>query len=105
MAAEQLQKRRAQMRENSRRWRARNPGAQYAAVKSWTERNREKRNAQAKVYRAIRAGKLARPGTCETPGCEAPDPHAHHEDYAKPLAVRWLCPVHHYEADQAREGS
>ena len=22
---------------------------------------------------------------------------AHHEDYGRPLAVRWLCPAHHAE--------
>ena len=29
---------------------------------------------------------------CEMCGADA---QAHHEDYSKPLEVRWLCPVHH----------
>jgi hypothetical protein len=30
--------------------------------------------------------------------CGDPDAHAHHEDYSKPLEVRWLCTQHHNEA-------
>ena len=43
---------------------------------------------------AIRAGELVR-GVCEK--CGEPDAHAHHDDYSKPLEVRWLCRQHHEE--------
>lgn len=47
------------------------------------------------VYNAIRDGKLFRE-PCSICG-KTEHIHAHHDDYAKPLNVRWLCPVHHSE--------
>lgn len=75
------------------------------------DENRERRNALMRSYRlahstkhhhearhmvkrAIDAGKLVRQ-PCEI--CGATPTHAHHDDYGKPLDVRWLCPPHHYE--------
>jgi Homeodomain-like domain len=60
----------------------------------WRQRYPEKSIAQSKVAYAIRKGVL-RSQPCETCGRFPAD--AHHEDYAKPLEVRWLCPVHHAE--------
>lgn len=55
----------------------------------WASRNKEKRVVHGIVGRAIKSGLLA-PEPCET--CLATSPiHAHHDDYAKPLEVRWLC--------------
>jgi hypothetical protein len=48
------------------------------------------RRAQSAVRRAIRSGELVRPGTCEACG-RACKPDAAHTDYARPLAVVWLC--------------
>lgn len=45
------------------------------------------------VNNAIRDGKIARQ-PCEVCGRKA---QAHHEDYSKPLDVRWLCFQHHRE--------
>lgn len=59
---------------------------------------RVKSRARATVHAAIKRGELVRPATCEEcggPGREYRDGragiHAHHDDYAKPLEVRWLC--------------
>lgn len=41
---------------------------------------------------AIRRGKLIK-GTCEL--CGRNDTQAHHDNYADPLKVRWLCPMCH----------
>jgi hypothetical protein len=38
------------------------------------------------------------PGRCEVCGVEKT--HAHHDDYTKPLDIRWLCREHH---DQLHE--
>ena len=58
--------------------------------------------AVVKVSKAVRAGKLI-PQPCEVCGVSktASDGrravHAHHDDYSKPLEVRWLCKQHHDE--------
>lgn len=44
--------------------------------------------AGAKVEEAIRSGKIT-PLACES--CGEPKAQAHHDDYNKPLEVRWLC--------------
>lgn len=46
------------------------------------------------VYESIRKGELMR-GPCVICGNEKAD--AHHEDYSKPLDVRWLCRYHHLQ--------
>ena len=48
--------------------------------------------ARGAVARAIRAKKLFRL-PCER--CGNLNTHGHHDDYAKPLNVRWLCAAHH----------
>lgn len=66
--------------------------ARARAAARWVERNPQKRRAQIMVGNAIRDGKLFRE-PCEN--CGAEPTHAHHDDYAKPLNVRWLCPPCH----------
>jgi len=51
-----------------------------------------KKKARKAVENAITRGHLAR-RACEH--CGAEHAHAHHEDYTKPLDVKWLCPRHH----------
>lgn len=51
--------------------------------------NRQKDNARCAVADAIRRGKITPPLRCEK--CEVGKPEAHHEDYSKPLDVKWLC--------------
>lgn len=55
---------------------------------------RAKHEARWQVRRAIASGKLVRQ-PCEV--CKAEPAHGHHDDYSKPLDVRWLCPAHHRE--------
>lgn len=58
--------------------------------------------ARKKALHAVNTGKLV-PQPCEVCG-EFPRLHdgrrgviAHHDDYSKPLDVRWLCTIHHGE--------
>jgi len=91
---------REKRKEWSRRYYAREKERVLGIKKRWAERNPEKRKAQITVGNAIRDGKLLRQ-PCEE--CGATKVHAHHDDYAQPLVVRWLCPIHHRKAHQ--EGS
>lgn len=56
--------------------------------------NKHKVKARRAVRQALLQGKLER-RPCETCGDRA---QAHHEDYARPLDVQWLCSRHHAEA-------
>jgi len=60
-------------------------------TRRWKERNPEKVQAERAVADALRRGTLTRQA-CEVCGAKA---HAHHADYARPLEVQWLCPLHH----------
>jgi hypothetical protein len=61
--------------------------------REWGKRNRHKTRAHLQVKRAIAAGILTRQ-SCEV--CATTDAvHAHHDDYSKPLDVKWLCMTHH----------
>ena len=42
------------------------------------------------VSNAVRDGRLFRPNFCSQCRCQC-KPHGHHDDYTKPLSVRWLC--------------
>jgi hypothetical protein len=59
----------------------------------WKKRYPEKRLAHKRVANAIRGGLIDRL-PCEVCGGLA---EAHHDDYDKPLDVRWLCLAHHRE--------
>ena len=83
---------------------------QWERLKQWRENNRPHVNAQAlkyqqtpygkikksahdKVYHALKTGRIKKQD-CEVCGLKA---QAHHEDYSKPLDVKWLCRKHHAE--------
>lgn len=75
----------------------------YASnIDQYTERSRQWRatdprrcSAHSAIAQAIRTGKLVRPSACESCGDSRYRIEAHHDDYGRPLAVRWLCaPCH-----------
>jgi hypothetical protein len=59
--------------------------------RSWSKRNRSKRNAHLKVKRAIDAGNLIRPVICTICGQDNKVIHGHHWNYDLPLDVVWCC--------------
>lgn len=89
-----LEKIRKAQAEFARRKRAQNPGYKAKESAEYRKNNPEKVFAHQAVKRAILSGKIKR-SPCEV--CEAEKVHAHHDDYRKPLEVRWLCVVHHAE--------
>lgn len=64
------------------------------AKNKWIEKNPIKRAANIMVGNAINNGKLVKASECEVCGAKG-RLHGHHDDYAFPLVVRWLCPKCH----------
>lgn len=62
--------------------------------KEYRERFPNKYAAHILVNNYLRDGKLTK-GVCEV--CESTNTVAHHDDYSKPLEVRWLCQAHHVQ--------
>lgn len=60
----------------------------------WYWRNKHKRQAHAKILNELKHGRMQKQ-PCEVCGSTAVQ--AHHDDYYKPLEVRWLCEAHHKE--------
>ncbi len=63
-------------------------------VVKWQTKNPDKVRAHRLVRSAIRRGELVRPDVCDCCG-ERGRVQAHHDDYTKPLSVRWLLPKCH----------
>lgn len=61
---------------------------------AWRKLFPDRKNAQAKVFRALKSGKIFKQ-PCFVCGETA---EAHHPDYSRPLDVVWLCPPHHRQA-------
>jgi len=68
--------------------------ADVVATRRKRAKNRLRYKAHWTVANEIRNGRLRR-GGCEVCGESPTD--AHHDDYKKPLEVRWLCRTHHCE--------
>jgi len=64
-------------------------------VKAWRNRSKIKEQAHNRVSRAVAAGRIIKPESCEQCDAAKQSIHAHHDDYTKQLDVRWLCaPCH-----------
>lgn len=79
---------RFEMREYYKKWRS------SPEKKAWYSEYRRARYIENKKKSDARnaARKLERL-PCEA--CGTPKAEAHHDDYSKPLNIRWLCPAHH----------
>lgn len=74
--------------------------ASYARKRRYKESHPERHAAHALVVKALRAGTLVK-APCEV--CGSTKVEGHHDDYSKPLVVRWLCRAHHlaHHAEQS----
>lgn len=63
-------------------------------TRNYRNEHPEKYQAHLVVTNAIRRKELIK-APCEV--CGSKDVEGHHDDYSKPLDVRWLCKTHHIE--------
>lgn len=79
----------------NREWGERHPEvrAKNEALRPKKDRNvtGEARLAHRAVEAALARGSLVRPTSCSACDRTLQRIHAHHDDYSKPLDVRWLC--------------
>ena len=88
--------------EMNKKWRLRNPDKSYAISKKQTLKYPDKRKARKAVYYAVKVGKLIKPDICSH--CfKKRKVESHHEDYSKPLEVKWLCKKCHTSWEQAKQ--
>lgn len=59
-----------------------------------TEEQRKRANCRSYLHVYVKRGKVVK-GPCEV--CGEAEVEAHHDDYLKPLDVRWRCNAHHLE--------
>lgn len=74
-----------------------------AKQREYYKKNKEKllpqHYAHKLVMYAVKLGMLKRPDECEV--CKSTIKiEGHHDDYSKPLEVRWICKCCHYKADR-----
>lgn len=78
-------------REYNKKWREENGyHNEYNSKKRYPERALARRLLQY----AVKAGKIKRQ-PCKV--CGKKNTHGHHDDYYKPLEVKWFCALHHTE--------
>ncbi len=65
-------------------------------MKNWQQLPLEKLKARSRgaVARALKKGEILKE-PCEV--CGETKSYAHHDDYSKPLDIRWVCAPHHKE--------
>ena len=61
------------------------------ARKKWLKENEDKRAAHIILGNAVRDGRIDKPDNCPICWKAGVRIHGHHDDYAKPLEVRWCC--------------
>ncbi len=81
------------MRQSKRDWRIKNQERVRKYRRDYYRQHTEKVNAHNAVLNAVREGRLV-PQPCTVCGSEK-FIDGHHDDYSKPLVVRWLCRAHH----------
>lgn len=77
-----------------RRGRPSNHEPKFTVINSdskWRGINPEKHKASQELRKAIWRGEIEKPKECSKCKKRKRIIHGHHEDYSKPLEVRWLC--------------
>ena len=83
-------KNKQRLHEKAKEWQEHNKKSFKNSIKEWRKRNPEKVRAQKMLNYHIDKGHMTRAVLCSRCNIEC-HTHAHHEDYLKPLDVKWLC--------------
>ena len=96
---------RPKLRAYFKQYRADKPHIYVPYRQRWTRANKHKRRAHSIVAVAVKNGRISRPANCQECGNVGTGGRifGHHDDYSKPLDVRWLCGVCHRAADLQRQ--
>ena len=91
---EYREKNREKVYLSSKNFRQSNPERAAKYQINYRAKNKTKTALHARVYRAVKSGLIIKPAHCEQ--CKGSGAlNGHHDDYSKPLAVRWLCNLCH----------
>jgi len=71
-------------------------------IKNYIQKFPHKQAARVKLKEALQSGVITKPDKCNYPSCLSSKLEAHHQDYSKPLFVKWLCKRHHILSDNVR---
>jgi hypothetical protein len=83
---------------NKKEWLKTDKGKKYSHASKDRTHNKhpEKRKARLLIYTELRSGRLKKPDICSIKDSNCYGSiDGHHDDYSKPLEVRWLCTSHH----------
>ena len=80
--------------ERTRKWRQDNPEKFTESHKKSSVKFPFKRPARRILNYYLEKGDVTRPDNCSSCGINC-KPDAHHENYSKPLEVKWLCKLCH----------
>lgn len=73
-----------------REWFSAHKDRKVIYINKWNEGNRKKYLAEKKLRNSVARGTIIKPDKCSICGFEGRI-EGHHEDYSKPLEVKWLC--------------
>ena len=80
--------------EYAKNWCKQNKDKLNKRLAKWKRDNKEKAYAHQAILWAVRLGMIKKPEKCEI--CERiVKLQGHHDDYKKPLVVRWVCKICH----------
>lgn len=87
------------VKESKKKWKLKNKDKHQEHAKRHRDKHPEKVSARKKAWAAIKSGKLKK---LPCSSCGEKKTEAHHDDYLKPLDVRWLCvrchsTLHHHQ--------